>query len=322
MESETNLGCELDLGWVSSVHVNTPAVMRHAVDILSRRSLKGNHEAAWLLRAVTCIDLTTLSGDDTASNVERLCAKATEPIAADLLEAMGFSKDNMITTAAVCVYPARVSDAVRTLTKLGCINRVGVASVATGFPSGQYPLETRLAEIQYAVSCGATEIDVVVDRSLVLTHQWEALYQEIQKMAEACGSAHLKVILAVGELGSLNNVYQASLVAMMAGAHFIKTSTGKETVNATIPVSIVMCRAIRDYYLKTGYKVGFKPAGGIRTAKDAINYLVLMKEELGTQWMFPGLFRIGASGLLADIEKHLYHHVTGKFANMQDFLMG
>ncbi|XP_047098136.1 deoxyribose-phosphate aldolase [Schistocerca piceifrons] len=317
-----NLGCHLDVKWINEAIVNTSAIMRQADDILSRRSLKGDHEAAWLLRAVTCIDLTTLSGDDTASNVERLCVKACDPIATDLLEAAGFSRDNGITTAAVCVYPARVPDAVRTLTRLGFSNRVAVASVATGFPSGQYPLETRLAEIKYAVSSGATEIDVVVDRSLVLSQRWKALYREIRMMAEACGRAHFKVILAVGELGTLTNIYRASLVAMMAGAHFIKTSTGKETFNATIPVSIVMCRAIRDYYLKTGYKVGFKPAGGIRTAKDALNYLILMKEELGTKWMSPRLFRIGASGLLSDIEKHLYLHTTGKFANTQDFLMG
>jgi deoxyribose-phosphate aldolase len=321
---DRNPGCELDLGWLNSVRINLPAVNQRATVLQSRRSVKNEWQAAWLLRAVTCIDLTTLGGDDTRSNVARLCAKAVHPLSSDLLLALGFEEnDRIITTAAVCVYPSRVADASGTLARMNMADKIPVASVATGFPSGQYMLETRLEEINTAVTNGATEIDVVIDRSLVLSHQWEKLYQEIQQMKEACGSkAHMKTILAVGELGSLTNVYKASLVAMMAGSDFIKTSTGKEGVNATLPVGVVMCRAIRDYYQRVGYKVGFKPAGGIRTAKDAINWLILLKEELGTSWLYPDLFRIGASGLLADIERQLYHYITGRYAAQHEFSLG
>ncbi|PNF40983.1 Deoxyribose-phosphate aldolase, partial [Cryptotermes secundus] len=310
-----------DFGWLNSVHVNLPAIKWHATLLQSRHSVKKEWQAAWLLRAITCIDLTTLGGDDTASNIARLCAKAAHPLSTDLLVALGFDEnDERITTAAVCVYPARVADATSNLKKLGVADRIPVASVATGFPSGQYLLRTRLEEIRTAVENGATEIDIVIDRSLALTHQWEKLYQEIQQMKEACGpKAHMKTILAVGELGSLTNVYKAALVAMMAGSDFIKTSTGKEAVNATLPVGVVMCRAIRNYYQRVGYKVGFKPAGGIRTSKDALNWLILMKEELGTSWLYPDLFRIGASGLLGDIERQLYHYVTGRYAALHEF---
>ncbi|PSN30911.1 Deoxyribose-phosphate aldolase [Blattella germanica] len=320
--SERNPGCELDIGWLNEVHINLPAIKQRAASLQSRRSVKQEWQAAWLLRAITCIDLTTLSGDDTPCNVFRLCAKAAHPLSSDILSGLGFLGKDDITTAAVCVYPARVADAVSCLNKMGMADRISVASVATGFPSGQYLLRTRLEEIKAAVKDGATEIDVVIDRGLVLKHQWEKLYQEIQQMKEACGTVHMKTILAVGELGSLTNVYKASLVAMMAGSDFIKTSTGKEAVNATLPVGIVMCRAIRDYYQRVGYKVGFKPAGGIRTAKDALNWLVLMKEELGTPWQFPDLFRIGASGLLGDIERQLYHYVTGRYAAINEFSLG
>lgn len=321
---DRNPGCELDFGLLNSVHINLPAVKLRATLLQSRRSVKKEWQAAWLLRAITCIDLTTLGGDDTASNIARLCAKAAHPLSSDLLVALGFDEnDERITTAAVCIYPARVADATSSLKKLGVADKIHVASVATGFPSGQYLLRTRLEEIGTAVENGATEIDIVIDRSLVLTHQWEKLYQEIQQMKEACGpKAHMKTILAVGELGSLTNVYKASLVAMMAGSDFIKTSTGKEAVNATLPVGVVMCRAIRNYYQRVGYKVGFKPAGGIRTSKDALNWLILMKEELGTSWLYPDLFRIGASGLLGDIERQLYHYVTGRYAALHEFSMG
>lgn len=307
---------ELDLSWISKVQVNQPAVLRRAQQIQARRSLRKEWQAAWLLKAVACMDLTTLGGDDTASNVGRLCYKAKYPIREDLLKALDMQG---LTTAAVCVYPARVREAVKALKAADCA--IPVASVATGFPAGQTHLKTRLEEIRLAVEDGATEIDVVINRTLVLTGQWEALYDEIRQFRKACGEAHLKTILATGELGCLTNVYKASLIAMMAGSDFIKTSTGKETVNATFPVAIVMLRAIRDFYWKTGNKVGFKPAGGIRTAKDALAWLCLIKEELGNEWLTPELFRIGASALLLDIERQIYHHVTGHHAAPHDLPM-
>nr|XP_028602125.1 deoxyribose-phosphate aldolase [Podarcis muralis] len=313
-----NQGTALDLSWLARVRVNQPAVLRRAAQIQTQRAVKKNWQAAWHLRAVTCIDLTTLSGDDTPSNVCRLCYKAKHPIRGDLLQAMSVDGKG-ITTAAVCVYPARVADAVKALKAAGC--DIPVASVATGFPAGQTPLKTRLEEIRLAVEDGAREIDIVINRTLVLTGQWEGLYEEIRQCRQACGEAHMKTILGTGELGSLTNVYKASLVAMMAGSDFIKTSTGKETVNATFPVGLVMVRAIRDFFWKTGYKVGFKPAGGIRTAKDALIWLSLMKEELGDEWLKPELFRLGASTLLGDIERQIYHHVTGRYAASYDLPM-
>ncbi|XP_032109637.1 deoxyribose-phosphate aldolase isoform X6 [Sapajus apella] len=273
--SAHNRGTELDLSWISKIQVNQPAVLRRAEQIQARRTVKKEWQAAWLLKAVTFIDLTTLSGDDTPSNIQRLCYKAKYPIREDLLKALNMH-DKDITTAAVCVYPARVCDAVKALKAAGC--SIPVASVATGFPAGQTHLKTRLEEIRLAVEDGATEIDVVINRSLVLTGQWE-------------------------------------------GSDFIKTSTGKETVNATFPVAIVMLRAIRDFFWKTGNKVGFKPAGGIRSAKDSLAWLSLVKEELGDEWLKPELFRIGASTLLSDIERQIYHHVTGRYAAYHDLPM-
>ncbi|KAF4789328.1 hypothetical protein TURU_152184 [Turdus rufiventris] len=309
---------EIELGWISKVYVNRPAVVRHAEQIKKWKTVKGNWQAAWLLKAVTCIDLTTLSGDDTPSNVQRLCFKAKHPIREDLLKALDMH-DKGITVGAVCVYPARVSDAVNTLKAARC--NIPVASVAAGFPSGQTPLETKLAEIRLAVEYGAREIDIVISRSLVLTGQWEELYEEIRLCHAACGEAHMKTILATGELGSLANVYKASMIAMMAGSDFIKTSTGKEVENATFPVGIVMMRAIKEYYWQTGYKVGFKPAGGIRTAKEAITWLMLVKEELGVEWLTPELFRLGASSLLGDIEQQIFYHVTGTYALQHELAM-
>ncbi|CAH0727744.1 unnamed protein product, partial [Brenthis ino] len=250
----------------------------------------------WLLKAVSLIDLTTLSGDDTRSNVSRLCRKAAYPLYTNVEE---------IKTAAVCVYPNRVKDAYDTINRMGLTNKIQIASVATGFPSGLYPLETRVQEIKFAVENGATEIDVVIDRSLVLTGQWDLLHDEIVQMKQACGNAHLKVILGVGELGTYENVYKASMVAMLAGADFIKTSTGKESVNATLPVGLVMCRAIRHFYQMKGVKVGLKPAGGIKMSRDAVNWLVLIYSELGPEWLTPELFRIGASSLLDVIDEDL-----------------
>lgn len=310
-----NPGTALDLELVSKSRVNTEAVLRRAQQIQAIKAPQGRWQAAWLLKAVTCIDLTTLSGDDTPSNVHRLCLKAIQPIRTDLLQELGMDHAG-ITTAALCVYPSRVSDAVQSLKAAN--SDLPVASVATGFPAGQTPLQTRLDEVRLAVNDGATEIDIVINRTLALTGQWEALYDELVQFRAACGHAHMKSILAIGELGTFTNVYKASLVSMMAGSDFIKTSTGKEAVNATIPVSVVMSRAIRDYYSQTGVKVGFKPAGGLRSAQDALLWLVLVKEELGHDWLKPELFRIGASSLLADIERQIYHHATGQYAAFHD----
>lgn len=318
-----NPGCELDLGWVNNSRVNLYTVKDIAAHFQDSRILEGKYETAWQLRALTCIDLTTLAGDDTDSNVSRLCCKANTPLSSHIVNLLGFDYDEAdcpVKTAAVCVYPAKVGIAVKTLRRLGA-NNINVASVATGFPSGQVPLHTRLAEIEFAVEQGATEIDVVINRSLALTGKWAELYREIKSMKKACGEAHMKTILATGELGTLTNVYKASLVAMMAGSDFIKTSTGKEALNATIPFGIVMCRAIRDYYKKMGYKVGLKPAGGIRSASEAVSWLILVREELGVEWCYPNLFRIGASGLLGDIEKELYHSCTSKYAAAHEFDM-
>ncbi len=302
-----NPGTDLRTDWFADIRINTPAVERRAASLPARRSLKKDHQAAWLLNAVRCIDLTTLAGDDTPDRVARLCAKARQPIASELLEAMGVTG---LTTGAVCVYPTMVAPAKRALGNSG----IPVASVATGFPAGLMPLNLRLAEILYAVEHGADEIDIVITRAHVLRGEWAALYDELRAMREACGDARMKAILATGDLKSLENVARASHVAMQAGADWIKTSTGKEGVNATLPVSLVMCRAIRDYRDQTGHVVGFKPAGGLRTAKDALNWQVLMAEELGRDWLRPDLFRIGASSLLGDIERQISHHVTGRYA--------
>jgi deoxyribose-phosphate aldolase len=303
----TNPGTDLHPDWFEGIRINTPAVERRAATLPARRSLKKDHQAAWLLNAVRCIDLTTLAGDDTPDRVARLCAKARQPIAADLLEAVGVTG---LTTGAVCVYPTMVAPAKRALGNSG----IPVASVATGFPAGLMPLDLRLAEIRYAVDQGADEIDIVITRAHVLQGNWAVLYDELRAMREACGAARMKAILATGDLKSLENVAKASHVAMQAGSDWIKTSTGKEGVNATLPVSLVMVRTIRDFHARTGIKVGFKPAGGLRTAKDAISWQVLMNEELGRDWLAPDLFRIGASSLLGDIERQISHHVTGRYA--------
>ena len=308
-ESARNPGFPLELDWIRDVRVNRSAVERRAATIGTRRSVKKDWQAAWLLRAITLIDLTTLSGDDTRSNVLRLCAKARHPVRADLLAALG-AQDLPIRTAAVCVYHAWVETAVEALEGSG----IPVAAVSTGFPAGLSPFPQRLAEIRASVDAGAREIDIVITRAHVLGGNWEALYDEIRTFRAACGDAHLKAILATGELGTLRNVARASLVCMMGGADFVKTSTGKEPVNATLPVSLVMARTIREYHERTGHLVGFKPAGGIRTAKHAIEWMLLMKEELGTRWLEPDLFRFGASSLLGDIERQLEHHVTGRYS--------
>ncbi|CAC5395896.1 deoC [Mytilus coruscus] len=317
--SDRNPGIEFDASWLEHVYVNLPAVKRRAETLGTRRCVKKQWQSAWLLRAVTCIDLTTLSGDDTASNVSRLCFKAKNPVRDDLIKGLQM-EDAGITVGAVCVYPNRVADAVKAL-KAANASHIPVASVATGFPTGQTPLKTRLEEIRMAVADGAREIDIVINREYALTGNWRGVYEEVKAMREACGDAHLKTILATGELGNMVNVYKASLVCMMAGADFIKTSTGKEGVNAIFPVALVMVRAIREYYQKTGYKVGFKPAGGIRSAKDSCTWLILMKEELGDEWLNGQLFRLGASSLLIDIERQLFHQVYGRYAATHEIPM-
>jgi len=297
----------LDLDWALSVQANTSAIERRCASLPGRRSVKKNHQAAWLARAISCIDLTTLSGDDTAGRVQRLCAKARQPARQDILDQIGLPN---LTTGAVCVYHDMVAIAVEALGDSG----IPVAAVSTGFPAGLSPLHLRIEEIHESVKSGASEIDIVISRRHVLTQNWQALYDEMAAFRTACGDAHVKAILATGELGSLRNVGRASLICMMAGADFIKTSTGKESVNATLPVTLVMLRAIRAYHIRTGFRVGYKPAGGISKAKDSITYLALIKEELGDRWLRPDLFRFGASSLLGDIERQLEHHLTGAYS--------
>ena len=304
-----NRGTSLNLDWVESVRVNTSAVERRTATLVTRRTVKKDWQVAWLLRAITCMDLTTLSGDDTDERVKRLCAKARQPVRPELLDKLGV-RELSIKVGAVCVYHLFVETAVKALEGRG----IPVAAVSTGFPAGLSPLEERIAEIKRSVEAGAQEIDVVITRAHVFGAQWQKLYDEVVAFKDACGPAHLKVILGTGDLLTLRNVAKASLVAMMAGADFIKTSTGKETVNATLPVGLVMVRAIREYTEETGMAVGFKPAGGIRTAKQSLEWLSLMKEELGNSWLQPHLFRFGASGMLADIERQLEFHATGRYS--------
>ncbi|WP_099826479.1 deoxyribose-phosphate aldolase [Oceaniglobus indicus] len=308
-DAHRNTGMPLDLALIEAVRVNRSASERRTAALPGRRAVKGDAQSAWLLKAVTCIDLTTLNGDDTEGRVRRLCAKAARPVRPDLLAALGMG-DRRITTGAVCVYHRFVATAVDALKGTG----IPVAAVSTGFPAGLSPHATKLAEIEASVADGAAEIDIVITREHVLTGNWEALYREMQEYRAACGDAHVKAILATGDLKTLRNVAKASLVCMMAGADFIKTSTGKESVNATLPVSLTMVRAIRQYQAMTGVKVGYKPAGGVSKAKDVLTYFALMKEELGREWLEPDLFRIGASSLLADIERQLEHRVTGAYS--------
>ncbi len=305
-----NPGMKLDLGFVESVrNVNRSALERRAGTLTKRRSIKADNQAAWLLRAVSCMDLTTLNSNDTDERVRRLCAKAVNPLRADIMDELGISAGD-IRPAAVCVYHPFVATAVEAVKGTG----IHVAAVSTAFPHGLSPLDTRLSEIEASVKDGADEIDVVIPRGLVFGAKWRELYDEIVQMRAACGESHLKVILGTGDLATLRNVMLASMVAMMAGADFIKTSTGKESVNATLPVGLIMVRAIRAYFEETGYFIGFKPAGGISTAKASLDWLVLMKEELGRPWLEPDLFRFGASSLLTDIERQLEHHLTGHYS--------
>jgi len=308
-EMSANRRMPLNLDWVEEIQVNTSAVERRAATIPARRSVKKEWQAAWLLRAIACMDLTTLSGDDSAERVRRLCAKARRPLQDHLVKALGIEELGL-TVGAVCVYHAFVETAVKALEGSG----IPVAAVSTGFPAGLSPLETRVEEIRRSVAAGAGEIDIVITRAHVFNGEWNALYDEVAAFKEACGAAHMKAILGTGDLLTLRNVARASWVAMMAGADFIKTSTGKEAVNATLPVSLVMIRALREYGERTGMAVGFKPAGGIKTAKQALDWMATMKDELGRSWLEPTLFRYGASSMLGDIERQLEHFVTGRYS--------
>ena len=306
---EANRGIPLNMDWVEKVRVNTSAVERRATTHCARRTVKKENQAAWLLRAIACMDLTTLSGDDSADRVRRLCAKARNPLQRHLVEGLGIEELHL-TVGAVCVYHAYVETAVKALEGSG----IPVAAVSAGFPAGLSPLAERVAEIHRSIEAGATEIDIVITRAHVFNGEWQALYDEVAAFKQACGPVHMKAILATGDLMTLRNVARASWVAMMARADFIKTSTGKEAVNATLPVTLTMVRALRDYAERTGMAVGFKAAGGIRTAKQSLDWLALMKEELGRPWLEPSLFRFGASGMLGDIERQLEHHLTGRYS--------
>lgn len=316
-EPHRNEGIALDLSLLNAVQVNRSASERYVASLPGRRAIKGDAQSAWLLKAITCIDLTTLNGDDTEARVRRLCAKAAQPVRLDLLQALGMESAK-ITVGAVCVYHRFVAAAVDALAGTG----IPVAAVSTGFPAGLSPHSTKLAEIGASVADGAREIDIVITREHVLTGNWQALYAEVQDFRAACGDAHLKAIIASGDLKTLRNVMKASLVCMMAGADFIKTSTGKEATNATLPVSLTMVRAIRQYHDMTGIKVGYKPAGGVSRAKDALVYLALIREELGRDWLSPALFRFGASSLLGDIERQLEHRITGAYSALNRHPIG
>ena len=310
-DGDRNPGTAFDLGAVKDVRVNRSAVERRAATMATRRTVKKEHQAAWLIHAVKTIDLTTLAGDDTPGTVTRLCAKARQPVREQLLRDIGYQE--ALYTGAVCVYHRFVATAVEALQGTA----IPVAAVSTGFPAGLNPFPQKIEEIKASVKVGAAEIDIVISRQYVLNGDWRALYDEVKSFREACGTAHMKTIIATGELGTLKNIMRASIVCMQAGADFIKTSTGKEPTNATLAGSLVMVRAIRQYHEQTGAKVGFKPAGGIRSAKQAIDWLILMKEELGNEWMQPDLFRLGASALVNDIERQLEHYAYGHYASMQ-----
>lgn len=304
-----NEGLAFNTKYFDSISINRSAVERRVATLGGRRTVKKEYQAAWLLKAVSMIDLTTLAGDDTRGNVLRLCEKAKNPVRVDLLEKLG-AQDLNLTTGAVCVYHNLIPYAKEALKETS----IPIAAVSTGFPAGKISLEDKISEIKKSVAAGATEIDIVISRDLVLESKWKQLYDEIKLCRAACGDAHMKTILATGEIPMYTKVAKASWIAMMAGSDFIKTSTGKESVNATLPVSLVMIRCIRDYYELTGVKVGYKPAGGIQKAKQALDYLILIKEELGTEWLTPELFRFGASSLLGDIERQLEHYITGRYS--------
>ncbi len=316
-DEHRNPGVAYAADWFEDIVINRSAAERRIGNLKATRTVKKEWQAAWLIKAISCIDLTTLKGDDTPGRVKRLCAKAANPLRADLKEALGLA-DHSLTTGAVCVYHSMVETAVEALDGTG----IPVAAVSTGFPAGQSPFDIKIKEIEASVAAGASEIDIVISRQHVLTGNWQALYDEVKAFREACGPAHMKSILATGELKTLTRVAKASMVAMMAGSDFIKTSTGMEGVNATLPVSLVMARMIRAYGERTGERIGFKPAGGISVAKDALVYQTLMKEELGNDWLNPDLFRFGASSLLADIERQIEHFISGRYSAFNRHAIG
>ena len=299
---------DLDLNWINNVHVNLSAVERRTASLVKRRSVKKEYQAAWLLKAVTLIDLTTLSGDDTFGKVERLCQKALNPIAQDILEELDLPLHSL-TVGAVCVYHHLVNQA-----KINLEKKIPIAAVSTGFPAGLSSFSSRRKEIIDSIKAGATEIDIVINRGFVLQNNWAKLYTEVKSFKTTAKDIKIKAILGVGDLETMRNVAKASLVCMMAGADFIKTSTGKENINANLNNSLVMLRMIREFYEYSGKRIGFKPAGGISTAKSVIEFLILVMEELGEEWINPSLLRIGASSLLIDIERQLYHYAFGRYA--------
>lgn len=276
------------------------------VDRLTKRSIKKESKLQALRLAISMIDLTTLEGADSAGKVRQMCYKA-----AHLHDAL----PDVPQVAAVCVYPTLVRLAKQELGESG----IKVAAVASGFPSGQYPMKNRLDDTRFAVEEGADEIDMVISRGRFLAGEYSFVFEEIAQIKAACGPAHLKVILETGELGTLDNVRKASDLAMHAGADFIKTSTGKVQPAATLPVTIVMLEAIRDFYYATGRRIGMKPAGGISTAKVAIQYLVVLRETLGEDWLTPDLFRIGASRLANDILMQLAKERSGAYQSLDYF---
>ena len=306
----------LDTDLVSNIRINLSAIERRTSTLTKRRSVKKEYQAAWLLKAISLIDLTTLSGDDTAGKVERLCEKAKRPISIELHKLLNL-KQGDIQVGAVCVYHHLIKEAKKNLP-----NNIPVAAVSTGFPAGLSSFKTRKLEITESIKNGADEIDIVINRGFVLQNNWKKLYAEVRDFKKAANKKHIKAILGVGDLETLRNVAKASMVCMMAGADFIKTSTGKESINANLNNSLVMLRMIRHFYQMTGKKIGFKPAGGISTAKTVIEFLILVMEELGHDWINPKYLRIGASSLLIDIERQLYHFALGRYANKEKLAIG
>ena len=299
---------DLDLNWINNINVNLSAVERRTSTLVKRRSVKKEYQASWLLKAITLIDLTTLSGDDTFGKVDRLCKKALNPIANNILSKLEINED-AVKVGAVCVYHHLVSQAKNQLK-----GQLPIAAVSTGFPAGLSSFSTRKKEVIDSIKSGANEIDIVINRGFVIQNNWKKLYEEVKSFKLAANKTKIKAILGVGDLETMRNVAKASLVCMMAGADFIKTSTGKESINANLNNSLVMLRMIREFHEFSGKKIGFKPAGGISTAKSVLEFLILVMEELGEDWLNPNLLRIGASSLLIDIERQLYHHAFGRYA--------
>ena len=305
----------LDFKWIDDVQINLSAVERRTISLTKRRTVKKEYQVAWLLKSITLLDLTTLSGDDTFGKVDRLCQKALQPISLNILNSLELEGENIL-VGAVCVYHNLVSHAKKQLQ-----DKLPIAAVSTGFPAGLSSFETRKKEITNSIKAGADEIDIVINRAYVLQNDWQRLYDEVRTFKEIARDKKIKTILGVGDLETMRNVAKASLVCMMAGADFIKTSTGKEKINANLNNSLVMLRMIGEFYDYSGKRIGFKPAGGISTAKSVLEFLILVYEELGNTWVDPSLLRIGASSLLIDIERQLYHFAAGRYANKEKIAM-